>query len=162
MRGMMDDPLAPHTHEPNPHPPAEDAFFDLVYPDGTKVSIDWGQMEALPRWAISNCYIVSSGHGRSGPFTFAGTPLLLLLQHLLPPDTHWSQVELVSADGFGTRIFRMELMQPVGDRPILVCDQRDGKRLSRAEGWVRLIVPSETNDALRQVKWLKEIKVHSS
>ena len=35
----------------------------------------------------------------------------------------------------------------------------DGRPLSRAQGLVRLVVPGETDDALRQVKWVSEIRV---
>ena len=35
----------------------------------------------------------------------------------------------------------------------------DGQLLSRAQGLVRLIVPSERDDALRQVKWVREVRV---
>jgi hypothetical protein len=36
----------------------------------------------------------------------------------------------------------------------------DGTPLTRAQGLVRLIVPSETDDALRQVKWVQRIEVY--
>ena len=37
----------------------------------------------------------------------------------------------------------------------------DGQPLTRDAGLVRLIVPSETDDALRQVKWISHIEVRS-
>jgi len=36
----------------------------------------------------------------------------------------------------------------------------DGATLTRAQGLVRLIVPSETDDALRQVKWVGRIEIY--
>jgi hypothetical protein len=46
-----------------------------------------------------------------------------------------------------------------GDRPILLAYMLDGAPLTREQGLVRLIVPSETDDALRQVKWLATIRI---
>ncbi len=44
-----------------------------------------------------------------------------------------------------------------GERPSLLAYIKDGVSLTRAQGLVRLIVPSETDDALRQVKWVGRI-----
>jgi hypothetical protein len=41
----------------------------------------------------------------------------------------------------------------------LLATARDGIPLTRADGLVRLIDPRETNDALRQVKWVAEIVI---
>jgi hypothetical protein len=35
----------------------------------------------------------------------------------------------------------------------------DGAPLSRRQGVVRLVVPSEVDDALRQVKWVAAVRV---
>ena len=47
------------------------------------------------------------------------------------------------------------------ERPILLAHSIDGRPLTRAEGLVRLIVPAETDEALRQVKWVAEIRLLS-
>jgi DMSO/TMAO reductase YedYZ molybdopterin-dependent catalytic subunit len=47
----------------------------------------------------------------------------------------------------------------VGSRPVLLAYMLDGAPLARGQGLVRLIVPSETDDALRQVKWLATITI---
>ena len=69
-------------------------------------------------------------------------------------------MEVVSGDGFGTRALRTELTEPT-PRPILLAHTLDGQPLTRADGLVRLIVPSETDDALRQVKWVAQVRIIS-
>ena len=107
---------------------------------------------------LPNCYIVSTGHGTSGPFAFTGVRLLDLVEQLWHGD--WTQVEVVSGDGFGTRAQRSELTETT-HRPIILAHTLDGLPLSRADGLVRLIVPSETDDALRQVKWVAHVHIIS-
>ncbi|MCB0075748.1 MAG: molybdopterin-dependent oxidoreductase [Caldilineaceae bacterium] len=46
-------------------------------------------------------------------------------------------------------------------RPSLLAITLDGQPLTREQGLVRLIVPTETDDALKQVKWVAEIVVYS-
>lgn len=167
------DPLAPHSHEPNPQPPSPDADLTVHLPDGTAhritpaalSSLDFvpdGRLPERPagirQVTIPDCYIVSTGHGTSGPFSFTGLRLLDLVDLLWPAD--WTQVEVVSGDGFGTRALRTELTQPT-QRPILLAHTLDGCPLTRAGGLVRLIVPSETDDALRQVKWVAHVRIIS-
>ena len=167
------DPLAPHSHEPNPLPPSPDANLTVHLPDGSEhritpallCSLDFVPANRSPEHAASrkqvtvpNCYIVSTGHGTSGPFSFTGLRLLDLVDLLWPGD--WTQVEVVSADGFGTRAQRTELTQPT-QRPAILAHTLDGLPLTRAEGLVRLIVPSETDDALRQVKWVAHVRIIS-
>ena len=167
------DPLAPHAHEPNPLPPSRDADLTVHLPDGVSHHIDpaWlrgqdlGRSDPLPvhlakarQVTVPNCYIVSTGHGTTGPFSFTGVRLLDLVDLLWPGD--WTQVEVVSADGFGTRARRTELTAPTS-RPVLLTHTLDGQPLARADGLVRLIVPSETDDALRQVKWVAHVRIIS-
>ncbi|MDE0630131.1 MAG: molybdopterin-dependent oxidoreductase [Caldilineaceae bacterium] len=165
------DPLAPHSHEPNPLPPSADADMTVHLPDGSARriaaaslrSLDFIQADRFPeslstplQVTVPNCYIVSTGHGTSGPFSFTGLRLLDLINLLWPGE--WTQVEVVSGDGFGTRALRTELAAPTS-RPILLAHTLDGQPLTRAGGLVRLIVPSETDDALRQVKWVAHVRV---
>ena len=147
-----------HPHEPNPRPPTADASFVLQVPQGAPLTVDLPTLQALPCITVSNCYIVSTGHGASGPFAFAGARLLDLLNQFLPVNTPWQTVDVISADGFGTRLTPHDL-QETDARPILLAYLLDGQALTRAQGLARLIVPSETDDALRQVKWVKQIEV---
>ena len=151
------DPLQPHSHDPNPEPPTAAPAFTLRLTDGRSLTITVDHLHELRQTSVPNCYIVSTGHGTSGPFTFSGVTLLDLLRHYQPGG--WSQVEVVSADGFGNRVQAAELHQPDGAGPILLATGRDGRPLTRAQGLVRLIVPGERDDALRQVKWVGEIRV---
>lgn len=154
------DPLHPHAHEPNPEPPSADAAFVFTNPAGAETIVTVADLARLPQIRLPNCYIVSTGHGTSGPFTFGGVTLLELVQSRLRPGESWSQVEVISADGFGNRVLAAELHQsPPSERPILLAITRNGRPLTRRQGLVRLIVPSETDDALRQVKWVGQIVV---
>lgn len=155
----MNDPLRPHAHDPNPTPPSDNPDFVFVGPDGNEIMITIPALERLPQTSISGCYIVSTGHGTSGPFTFAGVTLLDLIQSRLSDDTIWSQVKVISADGFGNRILRNELLNPDPAGPILLSIMLDGQTMTREQGLVRMIVPSEKDDALRQVKWVGRIVV---
>lgn len=151
------DPLQPHAHDPNPEPPTDDPTFTLQPPQGEPQPVTVGDLKQLPQTDVPDCYIVSTGHGTSGPFTFGGVQLLHLIQQVV--DGGWSDVEVISADGFGNRIFRHELEAPGEAGPIILATRIDGAPLSRQDGLVRLIVPSERDDALRQVKWVARINV---
>ncbi|MEM7344818.1 MAG: molybdopterin-dependent oxidoreductase [Chloroflexota bacterium] len=153
------DALQPHAHDPNPAPPSADPDFMLSLPDGTDISITVSDLQQLPKITLTNCYIVSTGHGTSGPFTFTGVTLLTFIEHYLPPNTAWSQAEVISADGFGNRVFAEELFTPDPAGPMLLSYQLDGMMMTREQGLVRLIVRSEKDDALRQVKWVGRISI---
>lgn len=150
--------LHPHVHEPNPEPPTADPTFAVLLPHGRRATVDVAQLETLPLVVLPDCFIVSTGHGRSGPFTFVGARLDDVLRSVLGPDLSWRHADVVSADGFGTRVYANELAT-AGSRPPILSYAVDGQPLTRAWGLVRLIVPSETDDALRQVKWVAEIRV---
>ncbi len=151
------DPSQPHSHEPNPHPPAADPSFVVIAPDGQQSAIEPSSLHVLPQSQAAGCYIVSTGHGVSGPFTFGGVSLLVLLEQFA--GDAWHNAAVLSADGFGTRILRTELLRPDPSGPILLATRIDGRPMSRAEGLVRLIVPFERDDALRQVKWIARIEL---
>ena len=153
------DPLQPHAHDPNPDPPSHDSAFVFVQPDGKQTQVTVENLQSLPFTSIPNCYIVSTGHGTSGPFTFGGVTLLDFIQSQLSPDIAWSQVEVISADGFGNRVFAEELLEPDPAGPALLSLTIDNQAMTRRQGLVRMIVPSEKNDALRQVKWVGKIVV---
>ena len=151
-----DDPLQPHAHEPNPAPPTADPTIRVTLPNGRIRPVTLDELLRFPETAVSNCYIVSTGHGTSGPFTFSGARLRDFVLEMTTES--WTQVEVVSADGFGNRVMHDELSEEVA-RPILLATRIDGVLLDRAAGLVRLIVPQETDDALRQVKWVREIRI---
>ena len=152
----LNDPLAPHAHEPNPLPPSPVADLTLYLPDGSVLDIGPAYLRGLDSVTVPDCYIVSTGHGTSGPFDFSGVRLLDLID--LHWTGEWTRVEVVSGDGFGTRASRSELTAPT-TRPILLAHARDGQPLARADGLVRLIVPGEIGDALRQVKWVAQVRI---
>jgi DMSO/TMAO reductase YedYZ molybdopterin-dependent catalytic subunit len=152
------DWLHGHAHEPNPAPPTLATAFSLLRPLAPPQMLDVADLHRLPATTVPDCYIVSTGHGRSGPFRFTGVRLADLFAALLGVEYAWQHADVVSADGFGTRIFPSELAEE-RTRPILMAYALDGAPLSRAQGLVRLIVPSETDDALRQVKWVAEIRI---
>ena len=102
------DPLRPHAHDPNPEPPSADSGFVLTRPDGTEAMLSVADLQHLPKTVVSDCYIVSTGHGSSGPFEFSGVTLLELIRNQVSGQA-WSEVEVVSADGFGNRVLAKEL-----------------------------------------------------
>ncbi len=116
-------------------------------------------LHSLTRSSVPGCYIVSTGHGTSGPFDFEGVALLDYLISQLKSLEGFSHVEVVSADGFGTRITVDELKDPAATGLIILADTVNGRPITRIEGLVRLIVPGEKDDALRQVKWIAHITV---
>lgn len=152
------DPLRPHSHDPNPAPPSPDPAFTLTAPDGQTYLLTPDDLTRLPQSQSQPFYIVTTSHGTAGPFVFGGVTLLELLKSLVALPERF-QVEAVSGDGFGTRIEGDEVLRPHRNGPVLLSTHRDGQPLTREQGLVRLIVPSETDDALRQVKWLAELRV---
>lgn len=147
-----------HPHEPNPHTPPGDGAFRLVMPDGA-LDIPLERLHVYPFCEVGDCSIVSTGHGASGPFRFGGVRLLDLLRAELPRGQSWDAVDVVSADGFGARLVRAALEQAPAERPPLLAYRLDDAPMARAQGLVRLIVPTETDDALLQVKWVERVVV---
>ena len=144
-----------HAHEPNPLPPPGDGAFVVRLPGGEEQVVSPAALAALPQCEVPGCLIVSTGHGASGPFTFGGVRLADLLAQAAGD---WRSVDVVSADGFGTRLLPAHLADE-GAGPILLALRCDGAPLTRAGGLVRLIVPSEREDALRQVKWVARVEI---
>lgn len=165
MAGAMPDAepawLHGHAHEPNPVAPAGDGDFLVTFDGSTVHHFTVEALRRLPFSQVADCYIVSTGHGASGPFIFGGVRLSHLLAAVLPETPTWRTLDVVSADGFGVRLTRADLADTLDDRPILLACQLDGTPLTRARGLVRLIVPSEVDDALRQVKWVSRIELRS-
>lgn len=141
--------MAKHAHDPNPAPPSADPTFHLSRPGTPPISISLANLLALPLTTFGDCYIISTGHGISGPFTFGGVSLSHFIQHNAPGN--WSKVEVMSGDGFATEVAANEFGET------LLAHTLDGRPLTRQKGLVRLIVPRESDDALRQVKWVSQI-----
>jgi len=153
------DPLRPHSHDPNPAPPSPTPDFLLALPDRRQQTVTPDALRGLAQTTVTDCYIVSTGHGTSGPFTFGGVSLRQFLAHLMAVDALWAQVDAISADGFGARLLRAEVEEAPLDRPVLLAYRCNGQPLTRQQGLVRLIVPTEQEDALKQVKWLAQLVV---
>ena len=151
---IHDDPLQPHSHDNNIAIPSDDPAITVSLPDGESRTLSLAALQALP--ATQYSYSYTTDHGPHGPYIVGGVTLLALILSLW--DGAWHEVEVLSADGFGNRIVASEVSAPSGD-PILLCYATDGEQLSRQHGLVRLVVPSETDNALRQVKWVQKINV---
>jgi hypothetical protein len=153
-----------HSHEPNPSTPDTPATILVWTPDGAQQALHPAHFAYFPYVEMDGCFIVSTGHGTSGPFTFGGLPLAALVASLAQGAAwadSWSTLDVIGADGFGSCVRREELgtgSNPVG-RLILLATFLDGAPLTRDQGLVRLIVPQETDDALRQVKWVRRIEI---
>lgn len=155
----MEDPFQPHSHDNNPLPPDENTDISIFYNGelATRISLD----ELKTRFSQDGIptYLYTTDHGTHGPYHLDGVALGSLIRALLPPEAKWEEVEVVSADGFGNRVFAHELEPAEPEDPILLCYGSNGKPLKRAHGLIRLVVPSETDNALRQIKWVREIRV---
>lgn len=151
-----------HAHEPNPAPPSPETAFVVQSPDGNRQIWDVANLHQLATTIVPDCYIVSTGHGTSGPFTFAGVRLQDFLTHLLGPETPWHYLDVISSDGFGTRLTPADLRAETAQRPALFAHTLNARPLTREKGLVRLIVPAETDDALRQVKWVAQLIIYGA
>lgn len=116
-------------------------------------------LRQLPYVEIANCFVVSTGHGPSGPFVFGGARLTDLLRDVLGRHERWRTVEVMGGDGFRARLRNDELLHEKGMPIALLAYRLDGRPLTRQEGLVRLIVPGERDDALRQVKWVSLMRI---
>jgi len=157
--GGQHDWVHGHPHEPNPTPPGGDGHWTLVTPDGNERLFTVEDLPTLPYTVVPDCRIVSTGHDASGPFAFGGVRLADLLAAVLPSGAAWRWIDVISVDGFGACLTPADLAVPDAGRPIILAYHVDGAPLGRAQGLVRLIVPSEIDDALRQVKWISRIVI---
>ena len=151
-----------HAHDPNPAPPSAETTFVVHLPNGSRVTWEVADLYQLATTVVSDCYIVSTGHGTSGPFTFAGVRLQDFLAHVLAQNASWLYLDVISGDGFGTRLTPADLAQETGQRPSLLAHTLHDQPLTREKGLVRLIVPTEIDDALRQVKWVAQIIIYGA
>lgn len=147
--------LHTHAHEPNLVVPPGDGSFRLVSGARTR-RITLAFLAGLPHFEIDRCFIVSTGHGVSGPFRFGGVRLVDLVR-LASVDENFDHVDVVASDGYGTRLTRAEILGAPAARPPLLALTIDDRPLSREAGLVRLIVPTEVDDALKQIKWVENV-----
>ena len=150
----MIDPLQPHSHDNNSEPPHDDPNILLILPTLEMVTLTLADLADMPRTSVP--YEYTTDHGKHGPYQLEGVTLVDLMARYWPGP--FASVEVRSADGFGNRLFPDELLGG-GHNPPLLCDISDGEQLSRQNGLVRLVVPSETDNALRQIKWVATISV---
>ncbi len=151
---MSDDPLRPHAHHNNSHPPSDDSTWTLCLPDGQQLAITLEALRAWPAFTLP-AYWLTTDHGVHGPYQATGVMLRDLIAWHWPGG--WTQVEVISADGYGNRLWREEVTEAA--EPPLLCYAWDGQLLSRGQGLVRLVVPSEKGNALRQVKWVMLVRL---
>lgn len=69
------------------------------------------------------------------------------------------RIDVISGDGFRTIVRAAELEPNSNQEPILLPCMLDHDMMTRKQGLVRLIVPGERDDALRQIKWIAKIIV---
>lgn len=147
--------LDAHGHDPNPQaPPGNGAF--LFTAGNVQQRIDLNFLQALKFTEIAGCHIISTGHGRSGAFRFGGVLVAEFLASLLSTSAQIVEADFEGADSYGTRLDAAMLHASHGP---LLAYTLDGAPMQRAQGLVRLIVPGEEDDALRQVKWLATVVV---
>jgi len=148
-----------HAHEPNPVVPSGDGSFVLLASSRVR-QVSVADLRLMPLTEVDGCYITSTGHGRSGPFLFGGVRLADLLRACCP-ECEPSVIDVISVDGFGTRLTVDLWRRAESSRvPLILAWQINRTPLQREQGLVRLIVPQDTDDALRQVKWVDRVIVH--
>lgn len=151
------DPLRPHSHANNPVPPDVDTTIQLYLPNQDLIEITLEDLDTNYPQSVIQSYTYQTDHGRHGPYRLEGVFLEDLITQHLEQDVDWNQIEVLSADGFGNRIYKSELLE--ASEAILLCLKSNGATLTRQHGLVRLVVAFETDNALRQVKWVRTINV---
>lgn len=151
----MSDPLKPHKHHNNTTAPDSNTNIQLNTPKGKTIEITLEQLQTNYPTSIIPAYTYVTDHGVHGPYRLEGVSLKDLIAKENISD--WSEVEVLSADGFGNRIAKDEVLA-AGD-PIMLYYKTDDDMLSKQHGLVRLVVPTETDNALRQIKWVKTINI---
>lgn len=147
------DPLQPHRHDNNLVIPGENTSIGLFINEEQTATLTLDSLATYPQRALTYSY--TTDHGPHGPYVLRGVALSgVISAEILPRIT---EIEVISADGFGNRIYANELHD--SERPILLCTHSNGQPLSRQHGLIRLVVPSETDNALRQIKWVATIRL---
>ena len=151
------DPLRPHSHANNALIPDADTtiFLNVLNQEIIEISLEYLQSDY--QTSVLESYTYQTDHGRHGPYRLEGVRLIDLIGKYVSQGSEWNQVEVLSADGFGNRIYKTEILE--ASEAILLCFRSNGGALERQYGLVRLVVPFETDNALRQVKWVRTINV---
>lgn len=154
---MSNDPLQAHRHDNNTTVPSADPTITLHLPDGTRHALDLDRLARLPATTLPDHWIATD-HGTHGPYQLAGVALIDVVRAYSAQP--FDNVAVISADGYGNRVWAAELLQPAAAGPVLLCTHSNGAPLSRRHGLVRLVVPSERDNALRQIKWVATVSVN--
>ena len=143
--------LRPEAHHNNTDVPDADETLYLTWSEG-KLELTLATLKTYPQTEYEYSY--TTDHGDHGPHLLQGVSLRDLVTKEVAGD--WLELKVLSADGFGNRLSRYEVF---ADKPPMLYYLTDGEPLSRQQGLVRLVVPSETDNALRQIKWVREVRV---
>ncbi len=146
----------PRSHIPHSHPPSENPSLRITSAGMGPICLGINALSALPTLEQSDCYIVSTGHGTSGPFRFAGPTLATLASHC--GIAEYDSVRITSGDRFFTILTAQEIALSQPGSAAMLALYLDGQPLTREQGLVRLIVPTEKRDALKQIKWVSRIE----
>lgn len=155
----MNDPFQPHSHDNNPLPPDDDTTIQVILFGAPPLQITLSQLKNEFPQAIIPAYQYTTDHGVHGPYRLRGVALGSLIARFIDANQSWHEAEVVSADGFGNRVYAEEADPNLPGDPILLCYASNDTDLPRAHGLVRLVVPSEIDNALRQIKWVREIRI---
>ncbi len=136
-------------------PPDDITAITVTLPDGSQQTIDVADLAQMKRSAVSYSFVTD--HGVHGPYRLGGVALSDLLTAVLPADMEFGRVSVISADDFATT-FDKDDLRP-NDTPMLLCDSSDDQQLTRQRGLIRLVVPADHDDALRQIKWVRTIAI---
>jgi len=151
----MSDPLKPHKHSNNTTAPKGNTNITINKTNGSSLDLSLEQLKTNYPQSVIPAYTYVTDHGVHGPYRLEGVSLKDLITQENKND--WSEVEVLSADGFGNRISKEEIL--VETDPIMLYYKSNDKMLERKHGLVRLVVPTEIDNALRQIKWVKTINI---
>ncbi|MCA9838979.1 MAG: molybdopterin-dependent oxidoreductase [Trueperaceae bacterium] len=140
-------------HHNNTTPPSANTDIIIDLPDNEHHLRLENLIEDYPQSVIEG-YTYVTNHGVHGPHRLEGVSLLDLIPETL---VDWQTIEVISTDGFSNTLSKEELLS--AKEPIMLYHSIGGERLEHKHGLVRLVVPTETDNALRQIKWVKRIVV---
>ena len=150
----------PRSHIPHSHPPGKNPSLRITAPNLEPICVGIDALSALPALEQTDCYIVSTGHGTSGPFRFAGPTLAALASRC--GIAEFESVRVTSGDRFFTILTAQEVALSHPGSAVMLALYLDGHPLSREQGLVRLIVPTEKRDALKQIKWVSHLEFRTA
>lgn len=151
----MENAPNPQKHHNNTKVPEETTDITLETLAGHRQIITLEQLMRDYPVSVMPAYSYVTNHGIHGPYRLEGVQLLDLLKQRISGS--WTGVEVLSADGFGNYVHKEELEQ--AQEPIMLYFKINGEILKKKQGLVRLLVPSETDNALRQIKWVKRLRL---